>query len=575
MDGLQLKDYGEFGLIDLIDLPLYQPDEVIVAIGDDCAVLPYHEDCYQIISCDLLTEGVHFIRGKITAEQLGHKAVAVSLSDIAAMGGWPVSILISLALPVDYTVEEWQSFYQGVQMICQRYQVNLIGGDTTASQGGLTVNVTALGIVRKEALHLRSDAQIGDLIFVTGPLGGSRAGLEMMFHPDLKLEKKFLTALEQAHYRPEPCCEEIMCLNEIFGTKLHALNDISDGLISECREIASASGKSLVLEQEKIPIHEGAAALNQLLHADSTFWALTGGEDYQLVGTVSAEGAEQLAAQYRNQTGKELHFIGFVREGAGVTVWNYGQEVFFHENGYDHFHQESQYDADTNKTASMYYDIESTNDYVRLLEERLAFLESQQEAQQFVRHDLKNHFTCIAGLAEIGDLEKIKAYLKDTCAFMQPQTTEIQYCAHPVLNILFNDKMRLAKEQHIDLEIYCDFVSLKDISDFDLCSMISNLLDNGLENAGNGDEAYIHFDILQSEENGITIQMVNSCVYVPQFADGCLITTKKDKAAHGMGMRNIQRLARKYHGQCIYHYDGKERSFQTKVIFSPNLEMIS
>ena len=174
---MELTSLGEFGLIDLIKIPAYQPEQLVLGIGDDCAVLPFDQEHYQVVSCDLLIEDVHFIRSKITAQQLGYKAVAVNLSDIAAMGGKPVHILLSVALPADYTVEEWQAFYQGVDEICKKYQVNVIGGDTTSSKGGRSINVTAIGLVEKANLRFRKDAQVGDVIFTTGPLGGSRAGL--------------------------------------------------------------------------------------------------------------------------------------------------------------------------------------------------------------------------------------------------------------------------------------------------------------------------------------------------------------------------------------------------------------
>ena len=130
---MELSALGEFGLIDLIEIPNYAPEQIILGIGDDCAVLPFDETQYQLVSCDLLVEDIHFIRKRISARQLGYKAIAVNLSDVAAMGGKPVHVLLSVALPPDYTVEEWQQFYQGVQEICAKYQVNVIGGDTTSS----------------------------------------------------------------------------------------------------------------------------------------------------------------------------------------------------------------------------------------------------------------------------------------------------------------------------------------------------------------------------------------------------------------------------------------------------------
>jgi thiamine-monophosphate kinase len=181
---VKLDTLGEFGLIDLIQVPCYTPDNVIIGRGDDCAVLPYDERYYQVSSCDLLVEDVHFIRKLITPQELGYKAVAVNLSDVAAMGGKPLHILLSLALPPDYTVEEWQGFYQGVDAICRKYGVNVIGGDTTSSPDRLTINVTVLGLVEQKYLHLRSHAKPGDVIFTTGSLGGSKAGLELFWRKE-------------------------------------------------------------------------------------------------------------------------------------------------------------------------------------------------------------------------------------------------------------------------------------------------------------------------------------------------------------------------------------------------------
>ena len=197
---MKLDSLGEFGLIDLIQIPAFAPEQLILGIGDDCAVLPLDDTFYQLVSCDLLVEDVHFIRGRISPYHLGYKSVAVNLSDVAAMGGKPVHILLSMALPADYTVEEWQEFYRGVEDICKRYRVNIIGGDTTSADK-LTINVTVLGKVAQNQLHLRKDAQPGDIIFVTGALGGSRAGLEMILHEDQVFSQLDTTHLLQCHDR--------------------------------------------------------------------------------------------------------------------------------------------------------------------------------------------------------------------------------------------------------------------------------------------------------------------------------------------------------------------------------------
>ncbi len=333
---MRLDAVGEFGLIDRIDIPACGAQTPILGIGDDCAVLPFDAARDQLVSCDLLVEGVHFLRAQISAYQLGYKAVAVNLSDVAAMGGVPAHILLSLALPEDYTVEEWQEFYRGVADICRRYGVNVIGGDTTSGEK-LTVNVTVLGLVQKEALHLRSDAKPGDRVFVTGTLGASRAGLELLLRPDLAPREEDRQYLLRRHLMPEPCCEEIALLNRLAGPSLHALNDISDGLFSECGEIASSSGAALLLRSDAIPVDDACRRLAAQAGEDALGWACSGGEDYQLVGTLEAARAEEICGQYRAQSGKAITLIGSVQAGAGVYWQEDGGLRPVAERGYDHF----------------------------------------------------------------------------------------------------------------------------------------------------------------------------------------------------------------------------------------------
>lgn len=332
---MELGSVGEFGLIDLIGDGIFAPEHIIRGIGDDCAVLPYDDTHYQLVSCDMLNETIHFLLDKITPYQLGYKAVAVSLSDIAAMGGWPTNVVIAMGLTEAVTVEWWQEFYRGAADICQRYQVNIAGGDTTKSVGGLSINVTALGRVVKEHLRLRSAAQPGDKLFVTGPLGASRAGLELLLHP----EKAFSgsTSLLQEHLQPEPCCQEAAWLNESCGSALHALNDISDGLLSECSEISQASKTGAVLEYDALPLRSETEKLAESCCLDGRQWALTGGEDYQLVGTLAAEQAEQAAERYHQLSGKRLYFIGEITAVQGLWLQKGESLESVQTTGYVHF----------------------------------------------------------------------------------------------------------------------------------------------------------------------------------------------------------------------------------------------
>lgn len=333
---MELAEVGEFGLIDRIQIPAYAPEQLILGIGDDCAVLPFSDTHFQLVSCDLLVEDVHFIRGKISAFELGYKSVAVNLSDVAAMGGKPVHVTLSMALPPDYTVEEWNDFYEGVHAICRRYGVNVIGGDTT-SAAKLTINVTVLGLVEQQNLHLRRHAKPGDMIFVTGDLGGSRAGLELILKDGIPVSETDRALLLQRHCKPEPCCDEIAVLNTLAGNALHALNDISDGLLSESTEIAEASHVAMILDKAAVPVCDACERLAASVGKSGIQWALTGGEDYQLVGTMDAAQAEEICARYRMKTGKRLTIVGHVESGEGVWLEQTGSRQMVQQKGYDHF----------------------------------------------------------------------------------------------------------------------------------------------------------------------------------------------------------------------------------------------
>lgn len=334
---MKIGEYGEFGLINLIGDLVYDKTKVYQAIGDDCAVLPFNDDCYGLITCDLLVEGVHFLREATSFYQLGYKAVAASLSDIAAMGGMPSNILVAIGLPAELEVADWQEFYRGVGAICQKYQVNLIGGDTTKSNQDLVINVTAMGTVAKGDLHLRSHAQVGDCVFVTGFLGASLGGLRLILDPSLDCAPELASYLRQRHTQPEPCCQEIDRLNQVCQGNLHGLNDISDGLASECREIAKASRVGMVLYPGQIPIDPKAALLAELLGEDPEVWGLTSGEEYQLVGTVTGEAFERCAEAYYALSGRKIYAIGEVIAQEGLYIQENHALIPLAEKGFNHF----------------------------------------------------------------------------------------------------------------------------------------------------------------------------------------------------------------------------------------------
>lgn len=563
---MNMQTLGEFGLIDLIDLPFPNPESVLVGIGDDCAVLPYSDTHYQLVSCDLMVEDIHFIRKKITPYQLGYKAVAVNLSDIAAMGGSPTHILVSAALPPDYTVTEWQELYRGIGDICSRYGVNVIGGDTTASADKLCINVTVLGLVEQQNLHLRRDAKVGDAVFVTGALGGSRAGLELVLRDNSAFPDALYTALMRCHYQPEPCCHEIAVLNSLAGVHLHALNDISDGLVSECHEIAEASSCAMVLYKDNIPVHPAAAALAEQTKNDCTHWALTGGEDYQLLGTVDAAYADELCAQYTALTGKQLTMIGTVMAGNGVYLLDSAEQCeagqqpdmqyYIEKAGYNHFHDKSQ--TNVNDGAD--------DEVTQLLLQQIAELNRQIEAQRVYRHDLKNHLACVSGLLECADYSGARNYIRQLSDALPQQ--DVRYHDRTVLNILLNQKAALAKEKNIEFQVHCAQNSelLSRISDFDLCTLLGNLIDNGIEHA-NGADPYLYLDLFFDDAGNTVLRMENSCITPPVLQHGVFVSCKADKASHGKGMEQIRCTTEAYDGIFSWQYDDAAERFITQCVF--------
>lgn len=560
---MELTSLGEFGLIDLIKIPAYQPEQLVLGIGDDCAVLPFDQEHYQLVSCDLLIEDVHFIRNKITARQLGYKAVAVNLSDIAAMGGKPVHILLSVALPADYTVEEWQAFYQGVDEICKKYQVNVIGGDTTSSKGGMSINVTAIGLVEKANLHFRKDAQVGDVIFTTGLLGGSRAGLELILQDQqdhLQLTDAERQYLLQRHCQPEPCCAEIEILNQLAGDGLHGLNDISDGLLSECNEIAQASQVALFLSAEQIPVDTIGCKVAEQCGHDGLQWALQGGEDYQLVGTMDGTQAQSVCTRYEQITGKKLYILGSVQAGQGVFLQDTAGTHKMGAKGYNHFvSQKNNLAAET--TVSQDEEVCQS-----LLQWRIAELQRQEERQSAYRHDLHNHLACLSGLLECGQVQQAAAYLRQMIAHV-PLSKKETYSQRIVLNLLLNQKAQLAQQKQIDLQIHCQNTELDFLSDYDISTLLGNLLDNGLEHSGQAHDAYLYLDIWLNQAGETVIRMENSCYKPPAVQDGALSSSKADAAQHGKGMGQIQCVTEQHGGQFSWIYEEQYQRFISQCVF--------
>ncbi|MBP5796333.1 MAG: thiamine-phosphate kinase [Bacteroidales bacterium] len=317
---MDLKELGEFGLIERIKEALGGPvPDGVLGIGDDCAVLPQAGGMETLVSTDMLLEGTHFLRGDIPARLLGWKSAAVNFSDIAAMGGRPVGSFLSLGLPKGLDSDSMDAFLAGYKECSQYCGAPLLGGDTTTSQDGIAINVTVMGQCESGRSRQRSCAVPGDLICVTGPLGDSAAGLQIILQGARGSEAA--EALVQRHYMPVPRIREGQAVAATPG--VHAMMDISDGIASDLRHILKASGAGAVIRTQELPL---SAELRQVCARqgwDATTLALTGGEDYELLFTM-APGTEPSVPYY---------VIGRITEQK-TLVWEGSSQDFM---GFRHF----------------------------------------------------------------------------------------------------------------------------------------------------------------------------------------------------------------------------------------------
>ena len=285
-------------------------------IGDDCTVLDMGDDAL-VISTDMLVEDVHFLRAASSAEEVGYKSLMVNLSDVAAMGATPVATLLSLSLS-EATQGEWaEGFMRGFHEGCEKYDVALVGGDTTASRDKVCINVVAIGRAPKSNIKRRSAAKVGDLICVTGKLGISSKGLVDIMFGDLN------TVAAKSHRRGQARIEEGKVLGSIEA--VHAMMDISDGIASDIKHIMELSGVGAEIELTKIPTDYDIR------------YATTGGEDYELLLTIAEDSFEAVARELFASTGTTLTAVGRITEG-GKLIWLEGGNPSELElRGFTHF----------------------------------------------------------------------------------------------------------------------------------------------------------------------------------------------------------------------------------------------
>jgi thiamine-monophosphate kinase len=288
-----LAELGEFGLISRLTKNFKSSQSsTIKGVGDDCAVLELSDTEFSLVTTDFLLEGIHFDLTYTPLKHLGYKAVAINLSDIYAMNGTPSQITVSIAVSAKFSVEALEQLYEGIELACAHYHVDLIGGDTSSSMTGLVISITAIGKVKKDAISYRSTAKVNDLICVSGDLGAAYMGLQI-----LQREKSVYSGsgaqpqligheyILQRHLKPEARKDIIETLAK-KGITPTAMIDISDGLSSELFHLCSQSQVGCKIYDEKIPINEKTADVCEEFSMEPIISALHGGEDYELLFTV-------------------------------------------------------------------------------------------------------------------------------------------------------------------------------------------------------------------------------------------------------------------------------------------------
>ena len=336
-----LADISEFELISKItqNFPIHHT-RTQKTVGDDCAVIHLNEQEAQVITSDLLIEHVHFDLMFHPAKYLGYKAVTVNLSDIYAMNADPTGIVVGLAIPKYLSVEFVEEIYSGIRTACQRYQIDLLGGDTTYSSTNLMISVTAVGFGHPKEITYRGGAKINDLVCVSGDLGAAYAGLQILQrekqvflqNATIQPELSPFSYVVARQLRPEARKETVQRLKEL-GIIPTAMIDISDGLSNEISHICKDSKKGAILYAERIPIDTETAKVANLFDLSPLTYALNGGEDYELLFTVPLTAYEKL------QDEEKIHIIGTIREydASIILETELGEQIDIKPLGYNHF----------------------------------------------------------------------------------------------------------------------------------------------------------------------------------------------------------------------------------------------
>jgi len=365
---MEIASLGEFGLIDRLTKNIeIKNTSTKYGVGDDCAVLSY-PDTEVLVTTDMLMEGVHFDLTYIDLQHLGYKSAMVNISDIFAMNGTPRQLTVSLALSKRFTVEDMESFYSGIRLACEKWGVDIVGGDTTSSYTGLAISITCIGEARKEDIVYRNGARNTDLICVSGDLGAAYMGLQLLereksvyygqiddlrkkmaqakaTNDEAKLKTLQAQLAELSSFTPEFAGKEYLLQRQLqteargdiiqklrlAGIRPTAMMDVSDGLSSELMHICKQSGVGCRIFEKELPIDYQTAVMAEEMNMNVTTCALNGGEDYELVFTVPIGDLDKVKEI------EDVHLIGHITEEkfGQVLVTRDGQEFELKAQGWN------------------------------------------------------------------------------------------------------------------------------------------------------------------------------------------------------------------------------------------------
>ncbi len=338
---MDLSELGEFGLIDRLasGLEMRQPS-TLKGIGDDAAVLDRGNGEVTLVSTDLLVEGIHFDLTYAPLKHLGYKAVAVNVSDIAAMNGVPEQITVSMALSSRFGVEAIDELYAGIYAACEHYKVDLVGGDTTSSPRGLLLSVTAIGRAKRNQVSYRGGAKPGDIICVTGDLGGAYLGLQILerekavyqANPEMQPELAAYEYVVMRQLKPEARTDIIHGLADVRVVPTSMI-DVSDGLASELGHICQKSGVGATIYDQYLPVSEQSLSVAMEFQIGESTAALHGGEDYELLFTIAPDQLQKI------KNDPDITVIGQIepKEAGMHLITRQEQRIPIKGHGYTHF----------------------------------------------------------------------------------------------------------------------------------------------------------------------------------------------------------------------------------------------